>query len=79
MKATSEIPTQTLTFACKCGRVHVMENIRHYDRIILECGRAVWALQPKRDGDLKLFPWPGPALTAREMAAKESAAQTQPA
>jgi hypothetical protein len=56
---------------CPCGKTHVFD-CGHYDRVIVGCGRPFWALQPKRNGPLVMFLWPGPNLTAREMAEKES-------
>lgn len=56
---------------CECGKAHRL-FVAHYDRVLLKCGRMVWALQPKRNGPLAMFPWPGPPMTARELAAKES-------
>lgn len=58
---------------CACGKVHAVDNVVHYDRVILDCGRPYWVLQPKRNGPLTLFPWPGPNLTRAELAAKEAA------
>ena len=55
---------------CPCGKVHRFD-IAHYDRVIVGCGRRYWALQPRRNGPLKMFPWPGPNLSARELAEKE--------
>ena len=65
---------QEVSVVCTCGKTHCF-NIRHYDRVLLSCVRPMWALQPKRNGPLVMFPWPGPALTARELAAKEAAEQ----
>ena len=56
---------------CECGAAHLL-NVRHYDRVLLKCGRMVWALQPKAYGPLTIFPWPGPPMTSRELAAKEA-------
>jgi hypothetical protein len=52
-----------------CGKIHRVEAV-HYDRIITDCGRPWFVLQPKRNGPLVLFPHPGPALTRREYAEK---------
>ena len=49
-----------LRFECTCGRTHVLNNVRHYDRFILGCGRRVWALRPLRHGPLEIFPSPDP-------------------
>lgn len=57
---------QMVSVACSCGVNHLF-SCGHYDRVIVSCGRRYWALQPKRDGALKLFPWPGENLTRREM------------
>lgn len=54
---------------CACGKIHIVEA-DHYDRIILDCGRKFFVLQPKRNGPLELRPWPGPNLTREEYKAK---------
>jgi hypothetical protein len=56
---------------CACGAAHRL-TVGHYDRVRLNCGRLVWALQPKAYGPLEIFPWPGPPMTAREFAERES-------
>jgi len=38
------------------------QYLAHYDIMRCFCGRLVWALRPKRDGKLKLFPYPGTAM-----------------
>ena len=69
-KATTTAPgTQLVSVACPCGVKHLFPA-NHYDRFIVSCGRRYWALQPKRNGELKLFPWPGENLTRREMIEK---------
>ena len=70
---SAAIITQRLTVACECGAVHCVPDAQHYDRVMAKCGRKYWVLQPKRNGELKLFPWPGPALTRAEMKAREEA------
>jgi len=62
---------QLVIHACECGRAHHL-TVGHYDRMLLKCGRMMWALQPKRNGPLVMFPWPGPPMPARELAQKES-------
>jgi len=69
-----ELQGQNCAYMCKCGKVHTVTGIVHYGKYLLSCGAAVWALQPKRNGPLKLFPWPGPALTKWELEEKEKAA-----
>ena len=64
----------TMNSKCACGKVHRVEA-EHYDRIIVECGAKVWALQPRRGGPLVLFPWPGRNLTREEMTGQKSAEQ----
>jgi len=64
--------TETVAFECRCGRVHVVNEVEHYGRYILGCGVRVWALRPLRNGPLKLFLWPGPAMSSRELAQKEA-------
>lgn len=61
-----------MTKPCPCGKLHRVEA-QHYDRMIMECKRPYWALQPKRNGPLVLFPHPGPNLTRQEMAELEKA------
>lgn len=71
-KPTRPIPVEeTVTVDCACGKTHCFK-IRHYDRLLLKCGRMMWALQPKRNGPLVMFPWPGPPMSERELAVKES-------
>lgn len=43
---------------CECGKSKMI-FIRHWERIRCVCGRIWFALQPKRNGKLKLFPWAG--------------------
>ena len=44
---------------CGCGHVG-RALVQHYDRVKCGgCGRAWWALRPKRNGPLVAFPWPG--------------------
>ena len=57
---------------CACGKIHNVEA-QHYDRIISECGRKWFVLQPKRNGPLVLFPHPGEPLTRQQMAELEKA------
>ena len=67
--ATNDNRAQLVSVACACGVKHLFP-CGHYDRVIVSCGRRYWALQPKRNGELKLFPWPGENLTRREMIEK---------
>ncbi len=64
---------KALRFEDTHGAVHCVPDAQHYDRVMAKCGRKYWVLQPKRNGELKLFPWPGPALTRAEMKAREEA------
>ena len=51
-------PEQFFRVHCPCaggGTVY----LRHYERVRCECGRVYWALKPKRNEPMKLFPWPG--------------------
>ena len=66
-----------IIYDCTCGRIHQCTGVIHYGRYYLKCGRMVWALQPKRNGPLVLRTWPGPPLTAKELAAKEAAEREQ--
>jgi len=68
-KPTTAMATQFVSVACPCGVKHLFPA-SHYDRFIVACGRRYWALQPKRNGELKLFPWPGENLTRAEMKEK---------
>jgi len=56
---------------CDCGAVHNLK-LHHYDRVLLKCGRMVWAIQPRAYGPLEIRPWPGPPMSSRELAAKEA-------
>ena len=67
--AANSLASQMVSVACPCGRVHAFAAA-HYDRMIVSCGRRYWVLQPKRQGSLKLFPWPGENLTRAEMKEK---------
>jgi hypothetical protein len=63
-----------MTFQCGCGKAHRIDDLGHYDRAIISpCGTAVWALRPKRNGPLVLFPWPGHHKTREEMGRGPSA------
>lgn len=62
---------QILSVTYDCGAVHRF-SCAHYTIALQPCGRKFWALQPKRGGELKLFPWPGLPLTRRELAEKEA-------
>lgn|GEM_PF-4097585 len=50
---------QFFTLPCDCrGKRGV--KLGHYDIVRCpDCRCEFWALQPRRDGPLKLFPWPG--------------------
>lgn len=65
MRAISE----SLSVACPCGKTHTF-CAGHYDRVLVSCGRPYWALRPRRNGPLQLYPWPGPNLTRAEYLAK---------
>lgn len=71
---TPQLPRPTdrcaLFVSCPCGAVHCF-TVEHYGVGRAKCGRSYWALQPKRGEPMKLFPWPGPNLTAQELAEKE--------
>lgn len=68
---------QVGTGCCPCGKSHCF-MLGHYDKAVAKCGRVYWALQPKRNGPLALYPWPGPMLTAKEFAEKQrSEGQTE--
>jgi hypothetical protein len=63
MKAQAIRPErQRLFWTCECGSA-LSAWLNHYDVAHCDCGRNWWALQPKRDGDLKIFPWPGRVKT----------------
>ena len=47
------------------------QYLKHYDVVRCSCGKFFWALQPKRNGPLKAFPWPGRNLTRAELEEKE--------
>lgn len=49
---------QYVPFACECGHKGGA-YMNHYDLVRCSCGKFFWALQPKRGGPLKSFPWPG--------------------
>jgi hypothetical protein len=66
--------TQLVQIECACGVVHRF-SAKHYEVARTECGRFYWSLAPKRDGRLKLFPWPGPNLTREQMTGQKSAEQ----
>lgn len=58
MKPTPANPPERLSVKCKCGKVHTA-MFTHYQVIRATCGESYWALQPKRNGPLVLFVWPG--------------------
>ena len=60
---------QYCSIECDCGK-KIGTYFRHYDVARCSCGRAWWALQPKRNGPLALSIWPGPNLTRAEMEGK---------
>lgn len=61
-----ETPREVVQTTCDCGRPIVV-NIEHYQRVACrDCGKIYWALQPKRNGPLVLFPWPGTHEMQRE-------------
>ena len=66
-----QIPPRVMDTPCPCGLIHRFV-LGHYDVGAAKCGRQYWALQPERDGALKLFPWPGENLTRQEMADREA-------
>jgi len=49
---------ERLSMRCRCGNAF-SAMMQHYDLVTCKCSRIFWALQPHRDGPLKLFPWPG--------------------
>jgi hypothetical protein len=49
---------QLFVLRCECGRNGTV-RLRHYELVRCECGLVYWALRPKRNGAMKLFPWPG--------------------
>lgn len=57
---------QKFRVSCECGK-KLVGVFGHYDRKICPCGRGYWALQPKREGPLAIYPWPGPNFTRTEM------------
>lgn len=61
---------------CPCGTQHRF-TAKHYDVGRAQCGRFFWALQPKRNGAMKMFPWPGPNLTREEMKALQPSADKE--
>jgi len=63
---------QSVSVDCPCGKTHRF-RVDHYDRVIVECGRPYWALQPHRDSAYVLKSWPGPNLTREEMGGVASA------
>lgn len=65
-KAKTICGTETVSVVCRCGKIHVVENIAHYDHILVSCGAPYFAVRPMRFGPLKLVPWAGPNLTRQE-------------
>jgi hypothetical protein len=51
-----------LAIDCECGK-KCAAYLRHWERVRCFCGRVYWALRPKKDGQMKLFPWPGDYVT----------------
>jgi hypothetical protein len=58
--APSTNGTQWTSIKCKeCGKT-CGQYLQHYDRVRCTCGQYYWALQPKRNGPYKLYPWAPP-------------------
>jgi hypothetical protein len=60
------IPKKTL-FVCPGCRTPFTVSAGHFEVFKCECGMFVWALQPKRNGPLKIVRWPGGNLTKSEV------------
>jgi hypothetical protein len=71
-EARRVMPEHYVSVQCDCGK-KVGAYLKHYALMRCVCGFIWWALQPKADGPLKLFPWPGPNLTAQELEEREKA------
>lgn len=53
---------------CDCGH-QCGQYLQHYGLVKCSCDRVFWALRPKRNGPLILYPWPGHNLSRNDMAA----------
>lgn len=68
-EAPKEKEYVALPAPCECGKPHGA-RLDHYQLLRASCGRIFWALQKRRNGPLKLFPWPGHNLSRAEMIEK---------
>lgn len=50
--------TQFMSIVCECEK-KCGGYLRRYELVRCFCGRIYWALRPKRNGPMRLFPWPG--------------------
>ncbi len=57
-------PPQSVEIQCVCRRACAW-RMAHYEVTRCTCGKGWWALQPKRNGPLVAFPWPGRTPGAR--------------
>lgn len=62
---------EPVAFHCDCGSKS-QELLKHYGLLRCTCGKFWWALRPKRNGRLRMFPWPGPNLTREELKSQEA-------
>jgi len=68
-----QVPAERLTVTCECGAVHVF-TLGWHEVGRAKCGHSFWALQPRKNGPLQIFLWPGPPMTKweqRDAALKE--------
>ena len=57
-------PPQSVEIRCVCRRT-CARHLARYEVTRCVCGKDWWALQPKRNGPLMAFPWPGRTPGAR--------------
>jgi hypothetical protein len=56
MSERAKMPKQWVPNICECGGGAYLS---HYDLMRCACGKWFWALRPKKNGPLVMFPWPG--------------------
>jgi hypothetical protein len=71
MNATQPV-LHPVALRCGCGHKQQL-TVKRYDVVRCACGKFWWALQPRRNGPLRLSLWPGPNLTAAELKARDEA------
>lgn len=65
-RARAEMPRERIEHVCQCGNT-IRVVIEHYQRVQCKrCDATYWALQPRRNGPLVLFPFRKPIELATD-------------